>query len=435
MQSATCRLPFLLQEIFERYKGSLSIDDLADFYAKLNSALGSRLVAFARQFIDNQTITVFSNAGKSSFLAVITEDCSIKKKRKKKLVHLLPDVNFCFCKSFQTKVLKLGEAYTCEHVLALRLAFLLDNCVNCIQFKEVQPHKFDNLLKEFASASLQGSGDNFSHKMTLGLEYINYRFVGCLENIKTFAAGIRSVGFGDHGIFHINEDGLRCTVEQGKCIQANLFITPSCFSDYHVDGLVHFTINMNVLIECLSIFAGTDCSMKMFYKDDDPLVIILEPHDEDNIRTECSIKTTHYDETMDFSLDADSHSLNTVFIKGREMANIFHDLDKSAEELQITLSPRKPYFKVETLGVMQSECSIEVAKTSEMMILFNCKNITTGRYKISLMRATQRAMLAASKVAIKTDLTGLLEMHFMMQDENQAEVYAQFYITPVVEND
>uniref|UniRef100_A0A1A9WJK4 SWIM-type domain-containing protein n=1 Tax=Glossina brevipalpis TaxID=37001 RepID=A0A1A9WJK4_9MUSC len=407
MQGATnCCLPLLLQEIFKRFGNSSNVEDLADFYSKLTSALGSRVVGFARQFVDTQSVTVFNNVGKS--LAVIAENYCTKKRRKKKLVYLFSNINYCFCNYFQIKVLELGIAYTCEHVLAIRLTFLLNN----IHFQELQPHKFHNLLREF-SLPPQQSTDRVVHRMEF-FEYTNYRFFGCLENIKIFTAGIRSMGFGDNLMFHINEDGLRCTVEQYKQIQANLFITPSCFSDYHVQGLVNFTININVLIECLSIFAGIECSMKMFYKENDPLLIILEPHTENDTRTECSIKTTHYDETMDFSLDTDSQSLNTVFIKGREMANIFHDLDKSADELQITLSPRRPHFKVETLGVMQSECSIEVAKTSEMMIFFNCKGTTKARYRNSLIRATQKAMLASSKVAVKTDASGLLEMHFMM---------------------
>ncbi|KAL9890248.1 uncharacterized protein ACN427_009321 [Glossina fuscipes fuscipes] len=73
-----------------------------------------------RQFIDNQAITVFSNAGKSSFLAVITEDCSIKKKRKKKLVniyfrrcHLLSAVTFTFGCVIYFRLCHLLSAVTC----------------------------------------------------------------------------------------------------------------------------------------------------------------------------------------------------------------------------------------------------------------------------------------------------------------------------------
>ncbi|XP_037940851.1 cell cycle checkpoint protein RAD1-like [Teleopsis dalmanni] len=262
-------------------------------------------------------------------------------------------------------------------------------------------------------------------------QYSNFKFVGRLDNIKTFYSGIKALNFGEYGSFQITDDGFRVTVENGKTIQASLFITMSCFSEYHVDGIVNFSINMNVISECLGIFSATNCSIKMFYKGHSaPLIIVLEPHDEDNITTECAIKTTNYEEPIDFSLDEDNPSLNVIFIRGPDLSNIFHELDKAAEEIEITLSPRRPHFKIDTLGVMQSEASIEVAKTSDMMMLFNCRETTTARYNSSQIRLTLKALSVASKVAIKTDSSGLLEMHFMMQSEDRAEMYVQFYITP-----
>ncbi|XP_023299452.2 cell cycle checkpoint protein RAD1 [Lucilia cuprina] len=273
-------------------------------------------------------------------------------------------------------------------------------------------------------------------KMLTQSQYSNFKFVGSLNQIKTFTAGIKALSFGENGSFMISEDGFKCAVEQGKCIQASLFIMPRCFSEFYVDGIVKFSINMNILAECLSIFAGIDCSMKMYYKGPEaPLVLVLEPNDETDISTECSIKTTHYEEPMDFNLNDESTSLNRLFIRGPDLASIFQEFDKSAEELEITISPRRPHFKIDTLGVMQSESSVEVAKTSDMILLFNCRETTKARYKTTLIRMTQKALGVATKVALKTDLSGLLEMHFMMVDPTEAEVYIIFFITPLADVD
>lgn len=267
-------------------------------------------------------------------------------------------------------------------------------------------------------------------------QYSNFKFVGSLNQIKTFTAGIKALSFGENGSFMISEDGFKCVVEQGKCIQASLFIMPRCFSEFYVDGIVKFSINLNVLAECLSIFAGIDCGMKIYYKGPEaPLILVLEPNEEQNISTECSIKTTHYEEPMDFSIDDNSSSLNKMFVRGPDLASIFQEFDKTAEELEITISPRRPHFKINTLGVMQSESSVEVAKTSDMILLFNCKETTKARYKTALIRTTLKALSVASKVAIKTDLNGLLEMHFMMVDPTEAEVYIIFFITPMADDD
>lgn len=273
-------------------------------------------------------------------------------------------------------------------------------------------------------------------KMLTQSQYSNFKFVGILDQIKNFTSGVKSLCFGETGSFMISEDGFKCTVEQGKCVQASLFIMTQCFSEFHVDGVVKFSINMNILAECLSIFSGIDCSMKMLYKGPEaPLILVLQPNEEDNLSTECSIKTTHYEEPMDISIDDDSTNLNKILLRGPDLASIFQEFDKSADELEITISPRSPHFKIDTLGIMQSESSVEVAKTSDMILLFNSRETTNARYKASLIRMTQKALGVAAKVALKTDLSGLLEMQFMMLDSTQAEVYVIFFITPLTDMD
>lgn len=213
-------------------------------------------------------------------------------------------------------------------------------------------------------------------------------------------------------------------------------MTPSCFSEFHIDGIAKFSLNMNVINDCLGIFTGIDCSMKMFYKGKDaPFIMILEPHEEEDISTECSIKTTHHEEPIDYNLDENSSSLNVIFVRGHDIANIFNEIDKAAEDLEILLSPQSPFFKISTIGVMQTESSVEIAKTSDMIMLFNCQETTTARYKCSHIRATLKALSSASKVAMKTDSRGLLEMQFLIQSEELAEVYIQFFILPLVDVD
>ncbi|XP_017494588.1 PREDICTED: cell cycle checkpoint protein RAD1 [Rhagoletis zephyria] len=271
-------------------------------------------------------------------------------------------------------------------------------------------------------------------RMLTQRQYSNFKFVARLDQIKTFYTGIKSLNFENNGKFQISEDGVRVTVEEGQCVQANLYMTASCFAEFHVVDMVTFGINMNIISECLGLFAGVPCSLKMFYKGHGaPLVLVLRPNDEADISAECSIKTTNVDDVIDYNLDENSSSLNVVFVRGPSLAHLFQELNKAADELRITLSPRQPHFKIETLGVVKTETFVEVAKTSDMMMLFNCRETTSACYRNTEIRLTHKALAAATKVAIKTDSSGLLEMHFMMQSEEQAEVYVQFYIMPLAD--
>ncbi|EDW59676.2 cell cycle checkpoint protein RAD1 [Drosophila virilis] len=275
-----------------------------------------------------------------------------------------------------------------------------------------------------------------NRRMLTQSQYENYKLVCRLEHIKTFYSSIKAICFSDFGTLQASEDGLLITVEQGKSIQATLFIAPAFFAEFKVDGAPSFSVKINVLAECLSLFGLSDCSIKMLYKGEGaPLLLLLEPHDDDQVSTECSIKTTNVEEPMEYELDLNSSSLNTIFMRGPDLSNIFHELDKAADEYEFTISPLKPHFKITTLGVMQAESSVEVAKSSDMIILFNCRETTVARYKCQQIKLTNKAMQVATKVAIKTDASGLLEMHFMMQSDDQEEMYVRFFITPLLELD
>ncbi|XP_055853339.1 cell cycle checkpoint protein RAD1 [Episyrphus balteatus] len=273
-------------------------------------------------------------------------------------------------------------------------------------------------------------------KMLTQTQYSNFKFAGRLDKVKAFYAGMKAISFGETAKFQINENGFRIMTENAKSIQASLFITKEVFEEFFLDGEYNFSVNMNILVECIGLFAGSDCSMKMFYKGEGaPLIMVIEDHADEDVTTECSIKTSQFEESTEYSLNENSPNYNIIFIRGPDMSQIFSEIDKTADELEITLSPKVPHFRIATIGVMQSESNIEVAKTSDMMLMFNCRGDTVTRYKCSHIRLTSKALSACSKVALKTDSSGLLELHFMIYSSDEAQVYIQFFVLPMVEED
>lgn len=261
------------------------------------------------------------------------------------------------------------------------------------------------------------------------------RFVGRMDNIKMFYSALKSVHFHTDVLIVWSDIGFKAIVQDAKYLQGLVYVNKTCFSEYCLlnDAELTIRINLAVLCDCLSIFAnsGVDCSMKMIYKGDgSPLILILEQHGSDDLVTECSIKTKTYEEPLGFTIN-DEQGFNTIILRGADFATLLNEINKSAEELEIFLSPKAPYFRLTVLGVVQSESKMEVAKTSEMIITFSCENECSNKYRMSHIRGMMKSLSLASKVAIRTDSTGLLNLQLMIGTSN---ILIEFYVTPLVDD-
>ncbi|XP_023299454.2 uncharacterized protein LOC111681792 [Lucilia cuprina] len=142
-------LPIFLDEIFQRFSNCSPQDQEAieNLLLDLHKLLGNRLVPSALHILDNcNNIIYIANETKTLELAEISEGGPSFR-----LVRLFRHLNYCSCEYFQEKVLNkqipYSGSYTCQHVLALRLAFTLQH--KCLQFKKVPNQKLDLLLKYF----------------------------------------------------------------------------------------------------------------------------------------------------------------------------------------------------------------------------------------------------------------------------------------------
>lgn len=260
------------------------------------------------------------------------------------------------------------------------------------------------------------------------------RFVGRMDNIKMFYNSLKSVHIHNDVLVNWSDNGFKAIVQDAKYLQGSVYVNKTCFSEYALLEDTTIRINLAVLCDCLSIFAnsGVDCSMKMIYKGDgSPLILILEQHGTDDLVTECSIKTKTYEEPLDFNID-DELGVNTIILRGSDFATLLNEINKSAEELEIFMSPKTPYFRLTVLGVVQSESKTEVAKTSEMIITFSCDNECSNKYRMSHIRAMMKSLSLATKVAIRTDSTGLLNLQLMIGPGSQ--ICIEFFVTSLVDD-
>lgn len=277
------------------------------------------------------------------------------------------------------------------------------------------------------------------HKsMVTQSQYTNYQFLAKLDNIKTFYTALKAVNFNQDANVIISDDGMKAVVEESTHVQATLYVTRACFSEFRLLNTdeICIRLNLTVFTDCLSIFANPDCCMKIIYKGPGaPLMLILEQHDGDDLITEVSIKTKTIVEHLDYAIDEEDASYNSLIVRGPDFANLFNEINKGVEELQVTISPKAPYFSIESLGMLQDESKVEIAKSSDMFISYHCSSETKARYRMTHVRLAMKALSVATKVALRTDTTGLLGLQIMAHSDGDSQIYIEYFVTPLVEED
>lgn len=62
-----------------------------------------------------------------------------------------------------------------------------------------------------------------------------YVLVATLDNVRNLSNILKAIAFKDHAIFNATQNGLKVTVEDSKCLQANAFIQVLlCHCFFHI---------------------------------------------------------------------------------------------------------------------------------------------------------------------------------------------------------
>ncbi|XP_032289404.1 uncharacterized protein Sws1 isoform X2 [Drosophila virilis] len=133
-------LPGLVQQVFNKYKRANA--ERAELFIELSALLGEDLLERALRLLDEWSFIIYYTADRLRSIAELSS-----KRNLAHVVRVVPGVNYCKCRYFQRCVLQLtdkeegveeGEqqdqdinrsnqvSFTCEHVLAQRLHWLLN---------------------------------------------------------------------------------------------------------------------------------------------------------------------------------------------------------------------------------------------------------------------------------------------------------------------
>ncbi|CAB1352045.1 unnamed protein product [Coregonus sp. 'balchen'] len=227
----------------------------------------------------------------------------------------------------------------------------------------------------------------------------NYVLVASLDNVRNLSNILKAITFKDHAIFNATPNGLKVTVEDSKCLQANAFIQAEIFQEFTIrEDSVGFQVNLTVLLDCLTIFGGSTVpgvatALRMCYNGYGyPLTLFLE---ECGVVTVCKINTQEPDEPIDFEF-CSTNVTNKVILQSESLKEAFSELDMTSEVLQITMSPSQPYF----------------------------------RYKMSLLKPSTKALALSCKVSVRTDGRGFLSLQYLVRNDDGQICFVEYYCCP-----
>uniref|UniRef100_A0A672RFJ6 Cell cycle checkpoint protein RAD1-like n=1 Tax=Sinocyclocheilus grahami TaxID=75366 RepID=A0A672RFJ6_SINGR len=74
-----------------------------------------------------------------------------------------------------------------------------------------------------------------------------YILIASLDNARNLSNILKAISFRDHAIFNATQNGLKVTVEDSKCLQANAFIQADIFQEYIIkEDAVGFQVNLTM---------------------------------------------------------------------------------------------------------------------------------------------------------------------------------------------
>ncbi|KAM5264532.1 cell cycle checkpoint protein RAD1 [Ctenodactylus gundi] len=259
-----------------------------------------------------------------------------------------------------------------------------------------------------------------------------YSLVASLDNVRNLSTILKAIHFREHAAFFATKNGIKVTVENAKCVQANAFIQAGVFQEFVVqEESVIFQINLTVLLDCLSIFGssptpGTLTALRMCYQGyGHPLMLFLE---EGGVVTVCKINTQEPEETLDFDF-CSTNVVSKIILQSEGLREAFSELDMTSEVLQITISPDRPYFRLSTFGNAGSS-HLDYPKDCDLMETFYCNQTQVNRYKISLLKPSTKALILSCKVSIRTDNRGFLSLQYMIRNEDGQVCFVDYYCCP-----
>ncbi|WBW73327.1 checkpoint clamp complex protein Rad1 [Schizosaccharomyces osmophilus] len=273
--------------------------------------------------------------------------------------------------------------------------------------------------------------------------------------VKHIHSTLKCVDFAKECTVEITNRGIRFGVDESQSLQAHIFIDRGLFQKYifeddEENSNYLFKTRLAPLLQCLSIY--TDGKDKQIYNpwDQQPSTntmhkrgVVCKIHFEGigypfeweveemaGYSTICELSTLEYEENIDVSRLATT--LNTkVIMRSGWLYDALLELDNNlSESLMIETSSQKSTFILRCIGGM-STTEMEYPNEKNVLESFETNSEYTYTYRFSLIRQAIKALQAGTKVSLRIDENGTLNIQLMLVGQDGLCTFVDFRIAPL----
>jgi cell cycle checkpoint protein len=289
---------------------------------------------------------------------------------------------------------------------------------------------------------------------------------------------LKSIGFTNKINVEITENGLRFAADHARVMQGVAHWGKDLFTSYVTDlpqpadegeeetPPPSFQISLPALLETLQIFGATDaaarqskadvdpyrsnlrnyrpdvfshqvlgisgtCSLS-YSQEGEPFSIVLE---ESGVKTTCNLTTYVAEDTDEIPFEKDDPSFK-IITQARVLLDALGEIAPALpEKLTITTLRREPYLRLSTVGTLGSS-SVDFAKGRDLLETFSVSDTPWRQtFEFDIIKSATEAMRIASKVSLRGDEQGVLNMQFMVEVEGAGLSFLDFRFVPYAEHE
>ncbi|KXL45292.1 hypothetical protein M433DRAFT_4633 [Acidomyces richmondensis BFW] len=311
---------------------------------------------------------------------------------------------------------------------------------------------------------------------------------------------LRCISFANKAEVRISAEGIRFSTEEGSVMEAFIFLEKALFTSFHYhapplsssqddppDPPV-FEINLQSLLETLHIFSLSDPAVMKRPGEYDALAAhrlqrhanlnVFSDHNlgitgvctftydgagrplsihlsEGGVTTSCDL--TLYEArhaTEDIPFDREALALKAIIRASHLLDAVMELSSMSPPRLTIIATPSAAtsssricgsakmisFSATGALGSAVVDFIADPASETSALETFQCQHRVCASFDFRLIKATQRAMAAATKVSLRLDDAGVLSLQFLVEvdagpGDNEAVTFVDFRIVPLIDEE
>nr|POF17096.1 dna damage checkpoint control protein rad1 [Quercus suber] len=297
-------------------------------------------------------------------------------------------------------------------------------------------------------------------------------FTAVTSSTRQLLSLLRCISFSKKAQVRITADGLRFSSSEYSSLDAFIFLEKSLFSSYTYNiprppssqddapDPPIFEINLEALLETLNIFSLSDPAAGAKRPGGGDGYDVFAAHrinrhnafsthtlgmtgvctlayegegsslrvhmSEAGVTTTCDLTTYDSQTTEDIPFDREAVALKTIMRSAYLLDAVTELSNLNPTAFTILASPTSRLgqnLSLSATGAMGSvtvDFTLDSASDNPVLETFQCQEKTSASFRFDVIKSTQRAMAAATKVSMRLDDEGVLSLQFLIEVEAAA---------------